>query len=403
MHHRRTTVVTLIGIGIGIITGIAAAEPIVIGDRVTIHSKVLDEERTVFVSVPAGASDEARAPVLYLTDAETQFQHAVSTVRFLARNQLMPDLIVVGITNTDRTRDLTPTRADYVRADGRVTTFPSSGGADRFLDFIQNELAPHVEETYPALGYRMFAGHSFGGLLAVHACLTRPELFRAVIAASPSLAWDDRLMLRTARAVYAGDGAAPRSLFVTVGSEGPEMTAAFDEFTAFVAETHPEGLRFGSRIFPDEDHGSVVERSFERGLRFLFEGWRPPRDPATGWPAGTLDDLEAHFAALSERLGIKVAVPENAVNLVGYRLMGEERTEEALRAFERAAELYPDSANVWDSLGEGLEAAGRLAEARDSYAKAVELGTAAADANLHFFEEHLEKVEAALAGTPDQR
>jgi hypothetical protein len=147
----------------------------------------------------------------------------------------------------------------------------------------------------------------------------------------------------------------------------------------------------------------VVERSFERGLRFLFEGWRPPQDPATGWPAGTLDDIEAHFAALSERLGLKVAVPENVLNLVGYRLKGEERVAEALRAFERAAKLYPDSANVWDSLGEGLEYAGRLAEARDSYAKAVELGRAAADPNLHFYEEHLEKVEAALAGTPDQR
>ena len=69
----------------------------------------------------------------------------------------MPALIVVGIGNTDRTRDLTPSRA-------KVESYPTSGGGDKFLEFIQSELIPEIEKRYRTAPYRIFAGHSFGVL-----------------------------------------------------------------------------------------------------------------------------------------------------------------------------------------------------------------------------------------------
>lgn len=374
----------------------ADTESIVIGERHVLHSEIMGEDRTVLVSRPPGTDPEAPLPVLYLTDAETQFEHTVATTRFLARNGLIPPLLVVGVTNTDRTRDLTPTRATLPGPDGQPRDFPTAGGADRFLDFFQRELVPWVERRYPTASYRLFAGHSFGGLFAVHAFLTRPDLFQAVIAVSPSLSWDERLELRTARQALAAEPARPRALFLTLGGEGQRITAAFEEFTGFLSTLRLANLRWGSRMFPDEDHGSVVLRSHERGLRFIFDGWRPPADPATGWPAGTVADLEGHFDRLSQRLGITVRVPENALNLLGYRLLGEERHDDALAAFRRATELYPGSANVWDSLGEALLAAGRAAEARDSFARALDLSEGRDDPNRGFYREHLAAAEAAV-------
>lgn len=372
------------------------AEPVVIGERYQLPSTIMGEVRTVMVAVPPGTGDQAAAPVLYLTDAESQFEHTVATVQFLARNGLIPPMIVVGVVNTDRTRDLTPTKATLPARDGQPRDFPTAGGADRFLDFFERELVPWVESHYSTLPYRVFAGHSFGGLFAVHAFLTRPQLFQATIAVSPSLQWDDRLMLRTARSYFAADGPGPRALYLTLGSEGVDITAGFDEFTDFLSTVDRAGFRWRSRVFPDEDHGSVVLRSHERGLRFVFEGWRAPRDPATGWPAGTLVDVETHYATLSKQLGIAVTVPEAALNLLGYRLLGEERHDPALAAFHRAAELYPGSANVWDSLGEGQLAAGRAAEARDSFAKALALSAATDDPNRSFYQDHLAAAETAL-------
>lgn len=377
-----------------------AGEPIEVGERVTLVSEILGEERTVFVSVPDGADDEAKAPVLVLTDAETQFEHTRATVRFLARNRLIPDMIVVGITNTDRTRDLTPSRADMRNAEGELVGLPTSGGADRFLDFIETELLPFVEAEYPALPYRIFAGHSFGGLLAIHAFTTRPGLFQAAIAVSGPVLWDDRLVLREARDYFEGANAGGRALFISVGDEPGQMMTGFAELQDLLESVDDDGFRWTSRVFPDDDHGSLVLRSHERGLRFIFDGWKMPEDPATGWPAGTLEDAERHYSRLSRRLGVQVAIPETTLNLMGYRLLGEERLDDALAVFRRATETYPGSANVWDSLGEGLEAAGDLEGARGSYAAAVRMGSETDDPNLEIYRQHLEAAEAALT---DQR
>src|SRR3712207_3662198 len=102
----------------------------------------------------------------------------------------MPEMIVVGISNTDRTRDLTPTRVARL-PDNPNAGFPTSGGADKFLKFIETELIPMVESKYRTQPYRALAGHSLGGLFAVHTLVTKPELFNSYIAVSPSLQWDN--------------------------------------------------------------------------------------------------------------------------------------------------------------------------------------------------------------------
>ena len=125
-----------------------AVEPITNAEAVRMTSKVLGEERTILVSIPRGYENgEGRFPVLYLTDGDAHLLHTRGTVDFLARNGLMPDLIIVGVTNTDRARDLTPTRAFRRQADGTTALVQSSGGAAKFLDFFEKELIPYVEAT----------------------------------------------------------------------------------------------------------------------------------------------------------------------------------------------------------------------------------------------------------------
>src|SRR5687767_4705062 len=104
-----------------------AAQPV----PVQLESKVLAETRTILVRTPASYARGARAyPVLYMTDGERQIGHTAAVVDFLAREGRMPEVIIVGINNTDRTRDLTPTK---VTNDPRFQP-PTRGGADRFLD-----------------------------------------------------------------------------------------------------------------------------------------------------------------------------------------------------------------------------------------------------------------------------
>lgn len=362
-----------------------------------IKSATLGEERTILVSLPAGYErHQRRYPVLYMTDGDAHILHTTGTVAFLARNNRMPEMIVVGITNTDRTRDLTPTHVAQA-PDNPNARFPTSGGADKFLKFIETELIPRVEKDYRAQPFRALAGHSFGGLFAVHAMLTRPELFNAYIAVSPSLQWDNFVSIDRAKEFFKNRKDYNRTLFVSLGNEPGDIGDAFNLFRDVLAKQQTKGFSWEAVKHDDEDHGSVVLRSHYAGLRKAFEGWRYPRDPNTGAISGGLKGVEEHYRKLSERLGMTLHTPEALMNQVGYTIMGQGNMDEAITAFKLNVERYPNSANVYDSLAEAYERAGKLDLARPNYEKAVALGKQSADPNLPVFQTNFERVTGLLS------
>lgn len=363
------------------------------GDKLTIKSAVLGEDRVVLVSLPAGYQNETgRYPVLYMTDGTAQLAHTVGTIEFLARNGRMPEMIVVAITNTDRTRDLTPTRASMREEGGVEARFPTSGGADNFLKFIETELIPKIESSYRVQPYRIFAGHSFGGLFAVNAFLTRPDVFNAYIAVSPSMHWDNQLMCRRAEEFFKNRKDLNRTLYLTIANEGGDMRAGFDRFTGILAKNKPAGFVWDSSVMEDEDHGSVVLRSHYLAFRKVFEGWQPPQTIARNGLAA----VETHYKTLSTRFGYEIVPPEFLFNLLGYTLMGDGKSEDALKAFKLNVARYPMSANVYDSLAECYEKSGKLDLARPNYEKAMQLGEKNNDPNFRLYQTNFERVDAAL-------
>ena len=78
-------------------------------------------------------------------------------------NTIVPEMIIVAIPNTDRSRDLTPSHVDFDFFSGDSIQYSSDEG-NKFLDFMEKELIPHIEKSSPASSYRTFVGHSFGGL-----------------------------------------------------------------------------------------------------------------------------------------------------------------------------------------------------------------------------------------------
>ncbi len=372
-------------------------------ERIVIHSKVLNEDRPILVRLPAGAqAGKAKYPVLYMTDGDGHMEEVGGIIDFLVAHNRCSPIILVGIPNTDRTRDLTPTRADAKGPDGAIVqAFPTSGGADRFLQFIQTELFPEIEKRYPTASYRIFAGHSFGGLLAIHTLITHPDMFNAYIAVSPSLQWDDQQTLHEAQQFFAKTKELHKTLFFSLGNEGNTpnpMGDGFDQMQKLFATSTPKGFLVRSARYPDEDHGSTTMLAHYAGLKTVFDGWVMPFDQKAGIPEGGLKGVEAHYSELRERFGFPVS-SEAAINQLGYALLQQKKTEESLAAFQRNVELYPKSANVYDSLADGLEAAGKLDLAHQNEEKAVALGTQTADPLLPQFKQHLEKLTATVAAS----
>jgi uncharacterized protein len=365
--------------------------------RLSLKSEVLGEERVALVRLPAGYERGGeRYPVLYMTDGDAHVLHTSGTIQFLARNGRMPEMIVVAVTNTDRTRDLTPTRASMRRPDGGELQFPTSGGADKFLKFIETELIPAVEAKYRTAPYRAFAGHSFGGLFAVHAMLARPDLFNAYVAVSPSLQWDDFVTLKRAEEFFKGRAEFKKTLFITLGNEPGGIGEGFEKFRTMLSGLKVKGFEWEAQKYDDEDHGSVVLRSHYAGLRKVFDGWQIARDPRTGAVAGGLKGADEHYSKLSERLGYKVPTPEALINQIGYQHLGAGDVEGAVAVFKTNVERYPKSANVYDSLAEAYERAGKLELARPNYERAAQLGQENADPNLNIYRANLERVEGQL-------
>jgi uncharacterized protein len=367
-------------------------------ERLTLASKLLGEERVLAVVTPASyARGQHRYPVLYLTDAEVQLGHARATAEFLARNGLLPEMVLVGILNTSRTRDLTPTRGSQEEQ----PEFPAAGGGERFLDFIEHELIPAIDARYRTVPTRLYAGHSFGGLLGVHALLTRPHLFQAVVAASPSVAWDDALLLREAEALKAGQASVPRALFVTLGGReaSPDVLEDFRELARAMQAVPWPGFDWAWQLLPGEDHGSGVLPGYYAGLRHIFAGWRMPLENVHGASPPTLATLGAHYHALSERWGYAVEPPETLVNLLGYAALRRGAMAQAIELFRFNVASHPESANVHDSLGEALERDGQLPAARDSYQRAVLMAQQSSDPLLGPFHAHLAQLDKRM-GTP---
>lgn len=369
-----------------------AAQAFDVPSRVTIKSDVLGEERVVLVRTPPGYErGNERYPVLYMTDGDAQIAHTISTVAFLARNGRIPEMIIVGITNTDRTRDLTPTNASMPLPGGRAQPFPTSGGADKFLKFIETELIPNIESKYRVQPYRIFAGHSFGGLFAIHTMLSRPDLFNAYIAVSPSLNWDNEYELKRAEEFFKSHKEWKKTLYLSLGNEPGDIQTSFNRFNEILKQYQPKGFDWLSQQMMEEDHGSVVLRSHYAGLRKIFDGWQIPVDAATGNVTGGWRGIEEHYNQLSQKFGYQLRTPEALVNQIGYQLMGAGNMDEAIAAFKANVERYPNSPNVYDSLGEAYENAGRTDLARINYEKAYTLAREQNNPNTNIFKANFDR------------
>ena len=155
---------------------------------ITLHSKILNENCKVFVSLPDNYnSTTTNYPVVYLLDGETFFTFASETAHQLTKAGTVPACIVIGITSNNRQRDFT-TPVD--KDSGQPNDISISGGATKFLEYMEKELIPTVSKKYRAQSYKVIIGHSLGGLFVYHSLYTKPELFQAHISIDGSLWWN---------------------------------------------------------------------------------------------------------------------------------------------------------------------------------------------------------------------
>lgn len=255
---------------------------------ITIHSKVLNEDRKIYIHRPKpnSANSDKRFAVLYVMDGENHFELLAQYADYLSRQDVLaiPKLIIVGIPNTKRTRDLTPTVSaiGYTgKPDANISKKPS-GGNENFLKFINTELIPVIDQSYKMQPYKIFAGHSFGGLAAINCMLTHPEMFDAYIAVSPSFWWDNGYLLKLADQKLEKGAALNKTFFYSDGNEGGSSSSFHTDllkFDSLIVNKNPNGLNHLYKHYPTETHMTEPIVAYFDALRFIFKEW----EKKNGW------------------------------------------------------------------------------------------------------------------------
>lgn len=382
--------------------GDAAAE-ISIGREVSVRSVILDEDRTIQIALPssyAANHEHTRYPVLYLLDGQMFFQTVTAAVGYLSADASphIPEMIVVGITSQQRVRDSSPSRSLKGPLGKIEPVYEVSGGADRFLRFLTEELVPYIDERYSTSGYRVLVGYSFTGLTVMHSLFTQPRSFNAYLAIDPSWWWDDYLLEREARSFIASASVERRDLFVTTTTNNPPPEffpelRYVDTLAGMLAATPVRGLRFGIKIYDDETHHSLTLRSVYDGLTHIFQGFAPGLDSLYAHP----ERLEDQYRSLSGRLGTSVFLGQGLIDYFGgVFLETYPDVEKAILFFDLNARHYPGSSDAWRRLAEGYVAKGDHSKAIESYRRSLALDPEDREAVAG-----LKKLEAARSGPRD--
>ncbi len=350
---------------------LAQNSDVTIGTKHSLDSEILGENRPYYIYLPEGYSSGGEAvSVMYLLDGSSHFHHTTGIIHFLQNNGIIPPMIVVAIHNTsDRTRDLTPA---IVKKQSEKKKFPTAGGANNMLAFIETELIPEIEKNYNIGPYKILVGHSFGGLFSMHALIEKPELFDAHISISPSLWWDDQSLVERVENLLESRDEIDTYYYMTMGNEGGSMLGGAMKIAALFEEHAPEHFDWHFEPMEKETHGSVPHRSTYDGLEKIFSSWYQS-DLAEIYAKKGWDGINAHYDKIAKNLGIKKEPSESDINRLGYNLMGADLMSDALEVFKENIARYPQSFNTYDSYAEGLMNNGDEAGAIKYYKKSLEV------------------------------
>lgn len=255
-----------------VVTGHAAAGDVAVPAHAsfTIDSTVLREARHINVYTPPGyaTAKGARYPVLYVPDGGLQedFPHVAGDVDAAIRAGAMQPMIVVGIENTERRRDMTgPT---MVASDREIA--PRVGGSAAFRAFVAQELIPEVQHRYRTNGHRAIVGESLAGLFVVETLFAQPKLFDTYIALSPSLWWNDMALTRAASARLQALPALHATLYVaSAGDDGLDESGG-GLLQEALRRHAPRGLRWFYQPWPDLKHATIYRGASPAVFRRLF-------------------------------------------------------------------------------------------------------------------------------------
>lgn len=333
--------------------------------RFSLNSEKFGEEVTVQVSLPDtyDHSDSFSYPLLVVLDGSTQFSHVASGVHFYSTYAVIPEMIVVGISTQNRLAYFTHTEPDALT--GR------SGRADSLTNFLQDELLTTLNKKFRVAPYYVISGHSLSGLYTSYLAVSGKSVFNAAISISPSLWWDESVLVREYKNNDENKLRKPFRWFLSMASEPNEMPEAFNAMLLALKNKPKPQLHYSYAKFPNETHDSTPLVGNAKGLQAIFTGWNAVPEVKVM----SLTGLKKFYASKVNEYGFNFPLSVHQYNVYGLKAAYEGKTDWGIEILEKGAKDFPASEILWDSLATAYKLNDKLQKAMVASERALQLAT----------------------------
>lgn len=240
-------------------------DPVPAHDSLTIESKEVNETRIINVWLPPSYKTGTDSfPVLYMPDGgivQEDFPHIANTLAELIKAKKIPPTILVGIANTDRKKDLT----GFTAVEKDKELIPTYGGSGKYRAFINNELFPEINKRYRTTNEKGIIGESLAGLFVTETFLQHPDMFDYYIAFDPSLWWNNKNLVTTAKNEL-DKFPAPAKRFWFAGSSTEGISSVVGNLASVLKAENINSLQWKYSDEPKEKHNTIFRATKEKAL-----------------------------------------------------------------------------------------------------------------------------------------
>ncbi|MDW3648477.1 MAG: alpha/beta hydrolase-fold protein [Bacteroidia bacterium] len=321
-----------------------------------LYSSHLDEYRGIKISLPSDYDQHNKSyPVLYVLDGEWVFDYAIGCVDFLSNDILgqIPKMIVVGIPNTDRKRDL-------------FVNLESDGSYHRFLNFMEDELIPFVNKKFRTNGFDLIYGWSSGSGICTQLLASRPQLFDGYIESGSGIGRRTEAFLYQELVKQNYDNT---YLYVSTEGKSPIRVEGVRRYSMVLDSLKPEGLHYKFEVLDKLAHLDVLSQGLYAGLKYIFSSFQVPEETVLEGTAA----IQSYFTQLNKAYAFELEIPVGIFTESASILEQNDQLEEAIKLLQLGIATYPESPNLAGSLGELYEQKQMLPAARTYYQKAMDL------------------------------
>ena len=243
-------------------------DPIPNYETFTIKSKQVGEDRIINVWIPENYKTSMDSlAVMYMADGgiKEDFPHIANTLAKLIKEKKIKPIILVGIENTQRKRDLT----GFTNVEKDKEIAPIVGGSDKFRAFIKEELFSEINRRYKTSRVKIIIGESAAGLFVMETFFFAPEMFDKYIAFDPSLWWNNHYLVRTAKENLKKFPRDEKRIWFA-GSNATDVWPYTKEIANIFKTENLTNLKWNYSYEPKEEHSTIFRSTKEKAITWTL-------------------------------------------------------------------------------------------------------------------------------------